>query len=834
MNYKLLRSDYYNEEHKLNPQETKEFYLSIKSPYYRVRALSYVLNSEIFGKRENLQHEISLNLFHKEIQIPNIKDIHKYYNQDLFEKKFGLNENSISENLNNTIPIYLEIPEVNQMRKDISYNEIYNSLSKIADRQMLFINLLKERSENNLTNAIIYFPFTPSDIEFINDDLIQLFSKLFSLSNNKYFCSEREKNLILKQKLMDMYYLCDDNCDLHGVTDCHSFFSLCPNISSFYCENNMCKKCCEISPNKNFCPIHDDFVNYYRDKMNYLLSFEQINKSFDRSKTIRILIRKNTINKNILKKIFSSGNKIYKINWDNIDILYKTSLEKIQFVYLQCESYEEAKSIYNSRTEIIKNSKYDISIQPLMENITDIINKIDSNSLLSSCLLVVPISSIVKNYKTIPSKGERNKKFSEFIESFLNINSSQFKIYNCQNVLSNESMSYEYYIVTFQEKSLLEKFYLNQPYFEAVIVHKLNHLKFFPLLRNKSISYQNFCINCINSKNPKCYFDLCIDCCNNCNNNFIKKLIEKKIGECPCKREKSDNYIYEKYTPNKISKYTEYLKSFSNNNQNLSLFTQNYNLRKTNIKLIILNNLRNGEFSWFRPISDTDITRAMLDMNKEFTIIMDNPSYKREQPLKINDKMYKVYTYQIEQPINKSYDLFNTEEGFDEKGDYYIEYDFTQGNYEETYPKVYVEVNEDLLESINNKNINENNKNAIFGKFINFHICFYGLDNERYTNYELIEEIYHELKSQNIKVNKENIQILDEGSILAYIIINKLNTSIEKFDTFGRFVIIKMKYDKDALKIYLEKCKLLLPLLGGRKGIPLMIPGNLLKNYIES
>ena len=43
-----------------------------------------------------------------------------------------------------------------------------------------------------------------------------------------------------------------------------------------------------------------------------------------------------------------------------------------------------------------------------------------------------------------------------------------------------------------------------------------------------------------------------------------------------------------------------------------------------------------------------------------------------------------------------------------------------------------------------------------------------------------------------------------------------------------------MKYDKDALKIYLEKCKLLLPLLGGRKGIPFMIPGNLLKTYIES
>lgn len=833
MNYKLLRSEYYNEEHKLNAQETKEFYLSVKSPYYRVRALSYALNSEIFGKRENLQHEISLNLFHKEIQIPNLKDIHKYYNQDLFEKKFGLNENFISENINNSLPIYIEIPEINQMRKDISYNEIYNSLTKISDRQMLFINLLKERSENNLTNAIIYFPFIPSDIEILNDDLIKLFSNLFSLSSNKYFCSESEKILILKQKLMDMYYLCEDNFDLHGITDCHNFFSLCPNIASFYCENNMCKKCCEISPNKNFCVIHDDFVNYYRDKMNYLLSFEQIEKSFDRSKTIRILIRKNTINKNILKKIFSS-NKTYKINWDNIEILYKTSLEKIQFVYLQCESYEEAKLIYNSRTEIIKNSKYDISIQPLMENITDIINKIDSNLILSSCLLVVPISSIVKNYKTIPSKGERNKKFSEFIESFLNINSSQFKIYNCQNVLSNESMSYEYYIVTFQDKNLLEKFYLNQPYFEAIIIHKLNHLKFFPLLRNKSISYQNLCINCINVKNPNCYFDLCCDCCNNANNNLIKKLIEKKIGECPCKREKK-SIIKETLNSNinKISKYTEYLNTFSNNNESINLYIQNYNLRKANIKIILLNNLRNGDFTWFRPISNTDITRAMLDMNKEFTIIMDNPSYKREQPLKINDKMYKIYTYQIEQPIVKNFDYFNTEEGFDEKGDYYLEYDFTKGNYHESYPKVYLEVNEDLLECINTQSLNENNKNAIYSKSFNFHICFYGLDNERYTNFELIDEIYHEFKSQNIKISKEDIQILDEESLLCYII-NKSNTPIDKFDMFGRFAIVRLKYDKDALKIYLEKIKILLPLLGGRKGNPLMIIGNLLKTYIES
>lgn len=79
-------------------------------------------------------------------------------------------------------------------------------------------------------------------------------------------------------------------------------------------------------------------------------------------------------------------------------------------------------------------------------------------------------------------------------------------------------------------------------------------------------------------------------------------------------------------------------------------FIQQYTLKRSINKLKILNYLRNGDFSWFKPIYDTNVTRMMLDMNKELTIIMDNPSYKREQPLKINDKMYKVFTYQIEKP----------------------------------------------------------------------------------------------------------------------------------------------------------------------------------------
>ena len=52
-----------------------------------------------------------------------------------------------------------------------------------------------------------------------------------------------------------------------------------------------------------------------------------------------------------------------------------------------------------------------------------------------------------------------------------------------------------------------------------------------------------------------------------------------------------------------------------------------------------------GEF--FKPIGNTDITRLMVDMNKELMIVMDNPNFKRETNLKINDKMYKVFTFQV-------------------------------------------------------------------------------------------------------------------------------------------------------------------------------------------
>ena len=762
MNYKLLRSDYYNDDYILNKQEEKEFLLPIKSPYYKVRAKAFLLTGEVLGTWDTFQHLISTFIFTSETNEPQIKlrknksELHQLYSEDLLQKKF-ISSNSDLINLDNTNsskdssiinfpPIYDFIPEINQMNKLITYSEIYSAISNFADRQMLFINVFKENYENNLISGIIYFPYTPKDLLSLNDSIIfslANFTNILQITKDKFpNISNQEFVNILRQKLYDIYYLCEDSRDLHGVIDCHNFVKInqknldeiknleqnkindininlfpleipkiftkeyipCNNLASSFCSNHMCKKCCELNTNIKFCPIHDDIVNYYRDKMKDLLTFEQITHQFDNSLILRIQV-KNNISLIDLKNLFSNA----KIDWDKNVIFYNESLQRIQFIYLQFKSHEDAKNLYSKRSEI--DNKLQILIQPLLEDIKNIINRIPSEKLINSCLLTIPVSSVVKNDSKLPSKSERLKKFSEVIENTLKIDNSKYSISHCVNVLSSEMKSYNYFIVTFSEKKYLDKFYLNQPYFGGAIVHKLIHPIFFPKIRNKTYSHQNLCINCSEPKNPKCFFELCSNCCNNSftnpTNNYIKNILHQKLGGCPC----SGNAIGNQPPSPKFEDFI--LTKFNSLPNCGEAFIQQYTLKRSINKLKLLNCIRNGDFSWFKPINDTNVTRMMLDMNKELTIIMDNQSYKREQTLKINDKMYKVFTYQIEKPIFNFYENFSTEEFFDENGDYFIEYNLDKNDIEKN-KELKTKFNNNILNLNYNNNIkNNNNQNMI-------------------------------------------------------------------------------------------------------------------------
>ena len=947
MNYKLLRSDYYNEDYLLNKQEEKEFHLPLKSPYYKVRAKAFLLTGEVLGTWDTFQHLISTFIFTSETNEPQIKlrknkfELHQLYSQDLLQKKFtsSNSDQNLINNIDNNIskessiinfpPIYEFIPEINQMSKLITYPEIYSAISNFADRQMLFINVFKENYENNLISGIIYFPYTPKDLLSLNDSIIfslANFTKILQLTKEKFpDISNREFVDILRQKLYDIYYLCEDSRDLHGVIDCHSFIKIkpknedknnsenitqidqdknnninninyleenyikkknlfplelqpifnkeytpCNNLASFFCSNHMCKKCCEINTNIKFCPIHDDIVNYYRDKMKDLLTFEQITHQFDNSLILRIQV-KNNISLCDLKNLFSKEN----IEWDKNVIFYNESLQRIQFIYLHFKTHEDAKNLYSKRSEI--DNKLQITIQPLLEDIKNIIDRIPTEKLNNSCLLAIPVSCIAKNDQKLPSKSERLKKFSEVIENTLKIDNSKYSVTHCVNVLSSEMKSYNFFIITFTEKKYLDKFYLNQPYFGGVIIHKLIHPIFFPKLRNKTLSHQNLCINCSEPKNPKCFFELCSNCCNykftNPTNNYIKNILHQKLGQCPCNISKQQNII------SPVPKFEDYIIQKFNSMPNCGeAFIQQYTLKRSINKLKLLNNIRNGDFSWFKPIYDTNVTRMMLDMNKEFTIIMDNPSYKREQPLKINDKMYKVFTYQIEKPIFNFYECFSTEECFDENGDYFIEYDFEKKDIEKNKelknkfnnnilnlnfnnnvnnnnninnqnminslnyynyiekPKVFIDISEDNMESIAPSHLYESNKKILLSKdTFKFHIAIYGLDDEKITNQELVEEIYQEIKGQNINLNKEDIQLIDEESLLNDYLNKKEknNLNFNNVENFGRIALIKFRNDFDGLKLYCNRNYFSLPLIDGKKGKPNIILGQILIDYIK-
>ena len=95
MNYKLLRSDYYNEDYLMNKQEEKEFHLPLKSPYYKVRAKAFSLTGEVFGTWEIFQHLISTFIFKSETNDiqnklrKNKSELHQFYSTDLLQKKFS-------------------------------------------------------------------------------------------------------------------------------------------------------------------------------------------------------------------------------------------------------------------------------------------------------------------------------------------------------------------------------------------------------------------------------------------------------------------------------------------------------------------------------------------------------------------------------------------------------------------------------------------------------------------------------------------------------------------------------------------------------------------------
>lgn len=878
MNHKLLREDYYNEDYTLNSQEQQEFLMPTKDPYWLVRSRACLLNLPIFGEKSHLQQNIEIQLFESKPNIdgilispaemlPNNSQVKNFVTIDLFHKEGGeIEKSSFDDTFFESLPGYKKvvshitnlIPELKLMRK-LSYPEIYACISRLADPHMVFINMFKADPGNNLVTGIIYFPFTPHLVNSINlnPNFILEFSKYLKLTSTS--SNEQIKYKVFVQKLMDLYYLAEDSEELHGITDCYNQFSLCENIASSYCENHMCKNCCKKSACKEFCVIHDDLVNFFRKKTQDLLEFEH-RKNYDRSLTIRVSIRQRTT-KEELKVIF----KDYYVNWEAVDFFFRKGVEKIQFVYLQCFNNDEASRLYEHRSVIIKEwQKLDLNIHCLMEPLEDLVASAaaDNGNVENSGLLVAPISYVV-NSKSIPKKENRNEAFKKLIEGSLNITDLDYKLSNCNNLV-NKQFTYDYYIIQFANRELLEAFYSMQPFFESVIFHKFSHLKLFPMIHR--LADKSLCMMCNNFKNEKCLFELCEKCCvvqsrdhpfikgsgmqcNDCNkdhddirlhNPTLCPICKADLKVEMCSNKLCVSCCQRQTLPPQVCPHHQRL-SMHQNLVNQFLIANDfkgfihYYQRKLSIfKLKLIECLKNGDFSWFRPVADTNVTRLMADMNRELEIVMDNSNFKRENPLRINDKMYKLFTFQLEILTKKRYDIFNTIEGFDRNGDFFVEYDFTKDN-EIADSETFVVASAERLETLDTKNVEAEITELENRAEESFHLIFYGLETEKFSSTDLIEEIYQELKNNMIKVTKDGIFVLDEQSLINFAVTSDSNfQDFNKLLECGRLAMIRLKNEKEALKIYTEKTRINLPLINGRKGQPLIWAGDLLKTYLDN
>ena len=151
-------------------------------------------------------------------------------------------------------------------------------------------------------------------------------------------------------------------------------------------------------------------------------------------------------------------------------------------------------------------------------------------------------------------------------------------------------------------------------------------------------------------------------------------------------------------------------------------------------------------------------------------------------------------------------------------------------------PKAFIDIKEDEMESICVSNLHENNKKVLISNnTFDFHIAVYGLDNERFNNQELIEEIYQDIKGQNLNIAKDEIQLLDEESIL-YEYLKSKNKKInwDNVNTIGRIALLKFKNGQEALKLYCNRNYFYLPLIDNKRGKPYMLMGQLLLDYIKN
>ncbi len=275
MKQKQVRSVLSDSAYPLSIQEQKEHASPTLAPYCKTRALAKIFGIPLCQPKEALIKAVERRLFFDSDCVkPERRDLQKHYESEMFSTL------KISEDKNDSaVPVPAAAsgeteeakplsavfnPEIWTLQKTkLAPEELYKSLGNFTRPNMLFYNYLRNVAPAASLSAIIYLPYVPEMLPSLPDAFIKGFTKSIGLYTQYEEGSQMD---ILRQKMREIFYLCEDHEDLHLLIPCQSCLKKCPEVASEYCANHMCKICCQSAGQKMPCLIHSDQAETFRYK----------------------------------------------------------------------------------------------------------------------------------------------------------------------------------------------------------------------------------------------------------------------------------------------------------------------------------------------------------------------------------------------------------------------------------------------------------------------------------------------------------------------------------------------------------------------------------------
>mmetsp|Transcript_10733 Transcript_10733/g.20919 ORF Transcript_10733/g.20919 Transcript_10733/m.20919 type:complete len:800 (+) Transcript_10733:279-2678(+) len=759
----------------------------------RARCLGASLNG--LGTREELIRRYELFVFHSENPVArqSSEDLEQFSEASLerYANSKWVNGTSwtteVSEELNTAVP-WKVVPEVAYMQKRVAAPEVLKAIGALMRPTFCFYNHV---SGTGLAERLVAFAFLPAAPHCLSQAPEALVKHLASALGLTSTAETKDVAAALeRQKLLEAAYCVLDSEALHGVTYCHTEFSVCRAPASGFCANFMCPVCCSLHQTRLPCGIHDSNVQFLRFRLRQQREFES---QLDPFSTLKLCLNE-PIRKIQLYRVFEG----FAVRWDKVMVWYHPNTQRISCLYLSFVSQSEAQRAYLQR-KLLQDSGLRLTIRALPEPLFDAVKRFKTRQVSLDCVLM--FSEITSEKKrSLPSKTHIVQTVLSLSADIAGVSQSELKVDIPKNPLSGNFHVQEFY-VHFPSAKAAEAVFASQP-FRLVVAHKLSHLIPFPFLRPSA----SMCLQCPRAK--ECLHDLCGDCCP----QF------RAHPSYSCSEHASRNSVLSSRMPLHVRRMFELPPSE---------IARKIPEKVGQFHIAIRYLLEEGVYSWFRPKFYLE-AESMKAANTDLQIVLDSNTTRQNLTTTAPKREGKLFNYSYTQPLTFQQEGKLVTEALDNEGRVFLEYcyaPFTEAdvshNWEEAGGRGQMYTRQDMEDDTCHIGFSIRNS---------FHVFIAGLDPYKKGLKELLAA---ELKSKLGKVLLEEIIFIDYDSILANLLL--VDPSAEgNIDSYNRVAAVKLVNETDALKLILGEVNLTLPLSNGLLGSPIIVPSAELCQYIHN